>query len=108
MPMDKQDLKVKQLIDVSNGMAAWDIEIPPLYKSRPLLAIALTYDGQILPVFQNYEGYPVLYTREKYIRDIWRGWLHEEFIPYLDAQHKEHNDEIPVEEIDNDENDLPF
>ena len=32
----------------------------------------------------------------------------EEFIPYLDAQHKEHNDEIPVEEIDNDENDLPF
>ena len=60
MPMDKQDLKVKQLIDVSNGMAAWDIEIPPLYKARPLLAIALTYDGQILPVIQNRDGVPIL------------------------------------------------
>lgn len=78
MPMDKQDLKVKQLIDVNNNPTARDIDIPALYERKSLLAIALTEDGQILPVYQNSKGYPVLYTREKYLKDIWRDWWYKE------------------------------
>lgn len=76
--MNRQELKVKQLIDVNNNPTACDIDIPTLYKRKPLLAIALTEDGQILPVYQNSKGYPVLYTREKYLKDVWRDWWNEE------------------------------
>lgn len=76
--MNRQELKVKQLIDVNNNPTACDIDIPTLHKRKPLLAIALTEDGQILPVYQNSKGYPVLYTREKYLKDVWRDWWYEE------------------------------
>lgn len=73
--MNKQDPKVKQLIPVNDlDIEKLDIPLAHYLVPRTILAIALTEDGQVLPVYQDSEGYPVVYTRERYLLDLWRDW----------------------------------
>lgn len=73
--MNKQNPKVKQLIPVNDlDIEKLDIPLGHYLVPRTILAIALTEDGQVLPVYQDSEGYPVVYTRERYQLDLWRDW----------------------------------
>lgn len=57
MPMDKQDLKVKQLCAVATHATFLRLTDG---SNVPIIALALTEDGQILPVIQNRDGVPIL------------------------------------------------
>lgn len=55
--MDSQEIKVKQLSAVATHAILLRLTDG---SNVPIIALALTEDGQILPVIQNRDGVPVL------------------------------------------------